>query len=180
MNKHRLLAITVLAMTLFLVSFASPLVFSEKPDALYEGTLETWYWFTPFEEGPYPMDDAKVVEGEWKIIDLGGSFRVEMEWTELNIHEEIDGTYDTFEVEMTPDIWEWIPEGNRTPFGIPHLLMSGTAHWVKTNSTGVYTFEMGAQVEFRLHDYTHQFWYSIFIGEGEEKDQMNIFGSLGV
>ena len=115
---------------------ASPFSFvkaasTPKSSLLYRGTIETWI-DRDLEE------TAKVIESSWRLIvheDEWAMFY--LKYTELNIEEEIPGTYDYFVIRMRSNDVEKTLEG---------CIVAGTSEWWK-NGELTYSFEVVVTID---------------------------------
>jgi hypothetical protein len=106
----------------------------------YGGTFDTWYYVDGV-----PTYDAKVVISQWKMgLTQDGRAWFFAKYIELNVSEEIPGTYDNFIVIMVTDIWEPISNG---------YSLEGTSYWWKN---GILTYQWDTKITIDSEFYETQ------------------------
>jgi len=93
MNKKR--AFTVILSLIISTSLFYGLTVStaKGPISHYTGTFDTWYSDL----------NAKIVESSWSVTNVKSMAIFNAKFTELNIAEEVPGTYDSFRIWMQAD-----------------------------------------------------------------------------
>ena len=125
----------------------------------YRGTFDTWFYMDGSQ-----ATNAKAVDSSWQM----GLTRGEKAWfyahyLELNVAEEIPGTYDNFTIIMVTDNWESIGNG---------YFLEGTSFFWKN---GVLTYQFDAQITIDSEFYVTQLRANFTI---DQENIVQIFGSL--
>jgi hypothetical protein len=106
----------------------------------FRGTLDNWYLVN----GTYDKN-AKILSSTWLMgFTPGGIAGFYAKYLELNVYEEIPGTYDDFVIFMLASYWEPYNDG---------YYLEGRTYWWKN---GVLTYEWDAEIIIDLGYYETQ------------------------
>ena len=138
-----LLTVSILAIISAQVAYAA------VPSSVINGRLETRYVMDGV-----PADNVVLVNGDWRILDYDGNYKIILRYRELNVLEGTPGTYDQYAMQMKTSnmiIDPLLPEGT--------VVFTGTLKVRITDPDGVTSNRVydDVRVEVGSQMYWHQF-----------------------